>query len=100
MFSLEIFYLLTPLQELPKYVGDLDILIASKGFKSCPNSNKLPYLVTLYLTAKASFTLVAGRSKCCRELGCVANNWKIFELFAMQLSVAGHRRFTAYCESA
>ena len=28
-------------------MGDLDKLIVTKGLKNCPNSNKLPYLVTL-----------------------------------------------------
>ena len=39
--------ILTPLQKLPKNGGDLGKLIAAKGFKSCPKSNKLPNLVTL-----------------------------------------------------
>ena len=47
MISLEKWKTLTPLQILPKNVGDLDKLIVVKGFKSCPKSNKLPNLVTL-----------------------------------------------------
>ena len=47
MISLEIWYILTPLQKLPKNVGDLGKLIVAKGFKSCPKPNKLPDLVTL-----------------------------------------------------
>ena len=35
------------LQKLPKKVGDLGKLIASKGFKKLPKSNKSPNLVTL-----------------------------------------------------
>ena len=47
MISLEKLKILTPLQNLPKNVGDLDKLFVAKGFKSCPNSKKLPNLVTL-----------------------------------------------------
>ena len=32
--------ILTPLQKLPKNVGDLGKIIVSKGLKSCPKSNK------------------------------------------------------------
>ena len=38
---------LTPLQILPKNVGDLGKLIITKGFKKFPKSNKSPNLVTL-----------------------------------------------------
>jgi len=38
---------LTPLQTLPKNVGDLDKLIVAKALKSCPKCKKSPYLVTL-----------------------------------------------------
>ena len=38
---------LTPLQKLPKNVGDLGKLIVARGFKKLPKSNKLPNLVTL-----------------------------------------------------
>ena len=41
---------LTPLQQLPKNVGDLGKFIVAKGFKSCPKSNKSPNLVTLFPT--------------------------------------------------
>ena len=47
MISLEKWYILTPLQKLPKNVEDLGTLIVAKGFKSCPKSNKSPNLVTL-----------------------------------------------------
>ena len=47
MISPEKWKILTPLQKLPKNVGDLGKLIVAKGFKSCPKSNKLPNLVTL-----------------------------------------------------
>ena len=50
MISLENFKILTPLQKLPKNVGDLGELIVAKGFKSCSKSNKLPNLVTLIST--------------------------------------------------
>ena len=40
---------MTPLQKLPKNVGDLGKLIVAKGFKKCPKSKKSPNLVTLVL---------------------------------------------------
>ena len=39
--------ILTPLQKLPKNVGDLGKLIVAKGFKSCLKSNTSANLVTL-----------------------------------------------------
>ena len=45
--SLEKLKILTPLQKLPKNVGDLDKLIVATGFKSCPKCKKSPNLVTL-----------------------------------------------------
>ena len=36
MISLEKLKILTPLQKLPKNVGDLDKIIAAKGFEKCP----------------------------------------------------------------
>ena len=36
MISLEKWQILTPLQKLPKNVGDIDKLIAAKGFKKLP----------------------------------------------------------------
>ena len=36
MISLENLKILTPLQKLPKNVGDLDTLIVSKGFEKLP----------------------------------------------------------------
>ena len=36
MISLEKWYIFTPLQKLPKNVGDLDKLIVAKGFKKWP----------------------------------------------------------------
>ena len=47
MISLENDRFLTPLQKLPKNVGDLGKLIVAKGFKKLPKSNKSPNLVTL-----------------------------------------------------
>ena len=47
MISLEKLTIMTPLQKLPKNVGDLCKLIVAKGLKTCPKSNKLPNLVTL-----------------------------------------------------
>ena len=39
MISLEKWYILTPLQILPKNVGDLGKIIVAKGFENCPKSN-------------------------------------------------------------
>ena len=39
--------ILSPLQKLPKNVGDSDKIIVAKGFKNCPKSNKSHNLVTL-----------------------------------------------------
>ena len=50
MISLEKLKTLTPLQKLPKNVGDLGKIIDAKGLKSCPKSNKSPNLVTLVLS--------------------------------------------------
>ena len=47
MISLEKWKILTPLQKLPKNVGDLGKIIVAKGFKSWPKSDKSPNLVTL-----------------------------------------------------
>ena len=49
MISLEKIKISTPLQKLPKIVGDLGKLFP-KALKSCPKSNKLPNLVTLHTT--------------------------------------------------
>ena len=49
MISLEKWKILTPLQKLPKNVGDLGTLIVAKGFKSCPKSSKSPNMVTLFV---------------------------------------------------
>ena len=38
---------MTPLQKLPKNVGDLGQLVAAKGFKKLPKVQKSPNLVTL-----------------------------------------------------
>ena len=39
--------ILVPLQKLPKNVGDLGKLIATKGFKKLPKVQKIANLVTL-----------------------------------------------------
>ena len=39
--------MLTPLQKLPKNVGDLGKLTVAKGLNGCPKCNKSPNLVTL-----------------------------------------------------
>ena len=50
MIYLEKWWILTPLQKLPKNVGDLGKLIVDKGFKKLPKSNKSPNLITLMVT--------------------------------------------------
>ena len=47
MISLQKSKILTPLQNLPKNVGDLGKLIVAKCFEICLKSNKSPNLVTL-----------------------------------------------------
>ena len=47
MISLEKSEILTPLQNLPRNVGDLGKLIAANGFKMLPKVQKSPNLVTL-----------------------------------------------------
>ena len=41
MISLEKWLILTPLQKLPKNVGDLGKLIAAKGFEKLPKVQKI-----------------------------------------------------------
>ena len=41
IISLEKWYILTPLQKLPKNVGDLDKSIVAKGFKKLPKVQKI-----------------------------------------------------------
>ena len=41
MISLQKWYILTPLQKLPKNVGNLGKLIVAKGFKKLPNVQKI-----------------------------------------------------------
>ena len=41
MISLEKWYILTPSQKLPKYVGDLGKLIFAKGFKKLPKVQQI-----------------------------------------------------------
>ena len=47
IISLEKLKILTPLQKLPKNVGDLGKLIVATVFEKLPKSNKSPNLVTL-----------------------------------------------------
>ena len=49
MISLEKLKILTPLQNLPKNVGDLGKLIVATGFESSPKCNNLSNLVILLL---------------------------------------------------
>ena len=47
MISQEKWYILTPLQKLPKNVGDSGKVIDAEGFKKLPKGKKSPNLVTL-----------------------------------------------------
>ena len=48
MISIEKWKIVTPLQKLPKIVGNLGkIIVSPQALKSCPKCNKLPNLVTL-----------------------------------------------------
>ena len=49
MISVEKIKILTPLQKLPKNVGDLGKLIVAKALKRFSKSNKSPNLVTLII---------------------------------------------------
>ena len=57
IISLEKLKILTPLQTLPKNVGDLGKLLLPKALKSCPKYNKLPNLVTLVVASKSVIKL-------------------------------------------
>ena len=59
MISLEIWWILTTLQKLPKNVGDLSKLFVAKDFKILPKVKKLPNLVTLLLTLHFMFLVAA-----------------------------------------
>ena len=50
MISVEKIKILTPLQKLPKNVGDLGKLIVAKALKRFSKSNKSPNLVTLIIS--------------------------------------------------
>ena len=47
MISPKKWKILTALKNLPRNAGDLDKLIAAKGFKKLPKVQKMPNLVTL-----------------------------------------------------
>ena len=47
MILLEKLQILTPLQKLPKNVGDLGKVLLPQALKSCPKTNKSPNLVIL-----------------------------------------------------
>ena len=60
MISQEKLKILTPLQKLPKNVGDLGKIIVAKAFEKWPKSNKSPNLVTLstfYITIQLGQSL-------------------------------------------
>ena len=53
MISLEKLKILTPVQKLPKNVGNLGKLSVAKGFKNLLKVYKLPNLVTLMVVIKS-----------------------------------------------
>ena len=57
---------MTPLQKLPKNVGDMGKLIVAKGFKGCPKCKKSPNLDTL-VAASLPFTSVCRSDKISRS---------------------------------
>ena len=61
MISLEKCKILTPLQKLPKNVGDLGKLIIAKGFEKLPKAQKSPNLVTL-IDGRMSLTVAVKES--------------------------------------
>ena len=74
MISQEKLKILTPLQNLPKYVGNLGNLIVAKGFENCPKPNKSPSLLTLFATQLLLWVEVTveccGRLECCGSSKC------------------------------
>ena len=58
MISLEKWYILIPLQKLPKNVRDLGKLIVAKGLKKLPKVQKSPNLVTLLAIANLRMELL------------------------------------------
>ena len=59
MIPIEFFQILTPLQKLPKNVGDLEKLIVAKGFK------KLPKVQQIAQSAHTDHSLVKQKQKKC-----------------------------------
>ena len=55
MISLEKWWILAPLQKLPKNVQYLGKVIVAQGFKKLPKVQKLPNLVTLIETDSETF---------------------------------------------
>ena len=68
MISLEKLQILSPLQKLPKNVGDLGELIVFKALKTCTQSNKSPNLVTLAVSQLRRRGVMSGIF--CRQSSC------------------------------
>ena len=79
MISFEKLKILTPLQNLPKNVGDLGKLIVGKGFKKLPKSNKSPNMVTL-TACKQKLSLHPLVLPCFIK---IAHSWPLFLYFRL-----------------
>ena len=58
MISVEKWSILTPLQKLPKTVGDLSKVIVAKGFKKSPKVQKWAYLGLFVLYSSSSIHIL------------------------------------------
>ena len=71
--------ILTPLQKLPKNVGDLGKSIIVKGFKKLPKVQKSPDLATL-----------PTRQDVRKELLCVLINHVSCQIYSRLMDILGH----------
>ena len=70
MILLEKLKILSPLEKLPKNVGDLGKLIVATGFEKCQKCYKSPNLVTLVTKFLANSLLVNRWSKILTRSHC------------------------------
>ena len=61
---------MSPLQKLPKNVGDFGKLIVAKALKSGPKSNKSPNLVTLVVAQMVEVSLLSPEVHCLNPVMC------------------------------
>ena len=83
MILLEKLKILSPLEKLPKNVGDLGKLIVATGFEKCQKCYKSPNLVTLVTKFLANSLLVNRWSKILTRSHCWTLNCKV-ELFLIE----------------